>query len=195
VIENETRTDWTEIVYKVKKAMNEYPRTVDWNISSGRFPSAAAQGNVLEAINVTLNMLQFHYMDRDLKRMGNSLVIVSAGLFVTFRFPLYRVITHSNCLFRLGAGVFEVNRELAAITKQRMMDNGIGSDMLSLSLPPLHVSPFFCYKEFETNINVDHEDVSDWKSCVECPHWMHLSFVNYDQDSSSSRASKTGKLL
>ena len=114
-------------------------------------------------------------------------------LLFVFYPSLYRVITNSNCLFHLGAGVFEVNRELAAITKQRMMDNGIGSDMLSLSLPPLHVSPFFCYKEFEANINVDHEDASDWKSCVECPHWMHLSFVNYDQD--GSRASKTGTFL
>ena len=62
-------------------------------------------------------------MDRDLHRVGNSIVIVSSG-----------------------CGVFEVNKGLAGITKQRMMDNGIGSDMLSLALPPLHVAPFFLYK-------------------------------------------------
>jgi len=77
----------------------------------------------LEAINVALNVLQLHYMDRDLHRTGNSVVVVSAG-----------------------NGVFEVDKKVAGITKQRMMDNGIGSDMLSLGLPPLHVAPFFLYK-------------------------------------------------
>lgn len=153
MIENETRTNWNSIVYEIKRAFIQFPINTGWNLSNGRFPSAAAQGNVLEAINVTLNLLQLHYMDRDLTRMGNSLVLISAG-----------------------SGVFEVNRELAAITKQRMMDNGIGSDMLSLSLPPLHVSPFFLYKEFSGA----EDDDSDWKTFVECPHWMHLSFVNYD---------------
>jgi hypothetical protein len=35
-----------------------------------------------------------------------------------------------------GNGVFEIEKNLAGITKQRMMDNGIGSDVLSLG-------PFF----------------------------------------------------
>ena len=33
----------------------------------------------LEAINVTLNVLDKHYMDRDLTRTGNSIVMISAG--------------------------------------------------------------------------------------------------------------------
>lgn len=154
MVENQTRPNWDSLVYEIKRAFLQYPKDSGWDLSNGRFPSAAAQGNVLEAINVTLNLLQLHYMDRDLVRMGNSLVLISAG-----------------------SGVFEVNRELAAITKQRMMDNGIGSDMLSLSLPPLHVSPFFLYKEFSGE-----DGDSDWKTFVECPHWMHLSFVNYDHE-------------
>ena len=77
---------------------------------------------MLEAINVTLNVMQYHFMDRDLNRTGNSIVVVSP----------------SN-------GVFNVDKELAGITYQRMMDNGIGSDMLSLGLPPLHIAPFFLY--------------------------------------------------
>jgi hypothetical protein len=76
----------------------------------------------LEAINVTLNVMQFHYLDRDLHRTGNSIVVISPG-----------------------CGVFEVDKGLAGITYQRMMDHGIGSDMLSLGLPPLHIAPFFLY--------------------------------------------------
>lgn len=89
---------------------------VGWKLTSDyvRLPSIAAQGNILEAINTALNMLQLHYIDRDLHRVGNSIVVVSAG-----------------------SGVFEVHKTLAAITKQRMMDNGIGKycyDLLSAIL-------------------------------------------------------------
>jgi len=122
IIENETRTDWETLIYKVKKEFLQYPTEVGWN-ERDHVPSNATQGNVLEAINVTLNLLQLHYMDRDLYRTGNSIVIVSPG-----------------------QGVFEVNKGLAGITKQRMMDNGIGSDMLSLGVPPMHIAPFFLYK-------------------------------------------------
>jgi hypothetical protein len=126
VFENETRPDWETLVVRVKEAFVQYPRRVGWCISpekGNRIPSTAALGNILEAINVTLNVLQLHYMDRDLQRTGNSVVVISAG-----------------------NGVFEVDKKVAGITKQRMMDNGIGSDMLSLGLPPLHVAPFFLYK-------------------------------------------------
>jgi hypothetical protein len=69
---------------------------------------------------VTLNVLEKHYMDRDLTRTGNSIVMVSPS-----------------------AGVVEVDSTLSGITKQRMMDNGIGMDMLSLAQPPLHTVPLF----------------------------------------------------
>ncbi len=53
--------------------------------------------------------MQLHYIDRDLYRTGNSVVVVSAG-----------------------SGVFQVDKNLAAITKQRMMDNGIGKSLPNL---------------------------------------------------------------
>ena len=125
VIENETTADWESLVVRLKAEFLRYPLEVGWNLSTGdlgRRPSNASQGNVLEAINLTTNMLQFHYLDRDLHRTGNSIVVISPG-----------------------CGVFEVDKGLASITYQRMMDNGIGSDMLSLGLPPLHIAPFFLY--------------------------------------------------
>jgi len=163
IAENITKTaDWESIITKVKKAFVSYPSEVGWKISndetSSRVPSTAAQGNILEAINTALNLMQLHYIDRDLYRTGNSVVIVSAG-----------------------SGVFEVDKNLAGITKQRMMDNGIGSDMLSLGLPPLHVAPFFLYKEPVNSRQDERHDFDDWKTFFEIPHWMHLSFVAYDQ--------------
>lgn len=106
VIENENCVDWETLVTKMKKAFIRYPVEAGWKLTSdcSRLPSFAAQGNILEAINTALNMLQFHYIDRDLHRCGNSILVVSAG-----------------------SGVFEVDKGLAGITKQRMMDNGIGA--------------------------------------------------------------------
>ena len=136
----------------MKQAFMSYPSEVGWNLASGvgaRKPSNANQGNLLEAVNVTLNLLQYHFLDRDLHRTGNSIVVVSAG-----------------------NGVFEVDKKLAKITYQRMMDNGIGSDMLSLGLPPLHIAPFFLY------FNEFHEVES------EIPHWINLSFISYENNES-----------
>jgi hypothetical protein len=67
--------------------------------------------------------------------------------------------------------------------------------MLSLGLPPLHVAPFMRFKKIEAhrfdgqeirdpNIMAPHEDVDDfdgWKANYEIPHWIHLSYFNYDQ--------------
>lgn len=95
-----------------------YPTEVRWNVSShwNRLPATAAQGNMLEAINTTLNLLRLHYMDRDLERSGNSLVIVSAG-----------------------SGVFEIDKGLAVYTKQRMMDHGIGKAVNHINIKSIFV--------------------------------------------------------
>lgn len=43
------------------------------------FPLALLVILVPQALNVTLNVLQKHYVDRDLTRSGNSVVMISAG--------------------------------------------------------------------------------------------------------------------
>ena len=96
---------------KLKREFLTFPRQVGWTCDSDnsdrggrkdgsaggdggrtkrRFgestsPTGAAQGNFLEAINVTLNVLEKHYMDRDLSRTGNSIVMISpsSGVFRT----------------------------------------------------------------------------------------------------------------
>lgn len=45
----------------------------------------------------------------------------------------------------------QVDSKLSGITKQRMMDDGIGMDLLSLARPPLHIVPLFiCRDKFNT---------------------------------------------
>ncbi len=110
VLENELSAG-DNLILRIKQEFVNYPKEVKWGLAQGieKIPSTASQGNVLEAINITLNLLHLHYIDRDLHRTGNSIVVITPG-----------------------NGVFEIEKNLAGITKQRMMDNGIGSDVLSL---------------------------------------------------------------
>ena len=136
-MENDSRIDKTWVMQTLKREFLEFSSKVGWRIPSAEqtapstsqpqppafrvaVPSTATNGNVLEAINTTLNVLTKHYMDRDLNRTGNNIVMITAG-----------------------TGVFKVDSKLAQITKQRMMDNGIGLDLVSLSQPPLHAAPLF----------------------------------------------------
>lgn len=65
-------------------------------------PAKAARGNFLEAINVTLNVLEKHYMDRDLTRTGNSILMISPSTGVIE--VIYRV--ESRVLIFLGSPFF-----------------------------------------------------------------------------------------
>ena len=119
VIENNLEIDKIKIIQTLKQEFWEFPRLLKWQLGKAG-PSDAASGNTLEAINTTLNLLDKHHMDRDLVRTGNSIVMLSAS-----------------------TAFFKVNPWMVQITKQRMMDSGIGLDFVSLSQPPLHVVPLF----------------------------------------------------
>jgi len=44
-----------------------------------------------------------------------------------------------------GVGLFEVDRELAQIAKQRIIDSGVGSDLICLGQQPRHAVPLLKY--------------------------------------------------
>lgn len=61
-----------------------------------------------------------------------------------------------------GNGLFKVPRKLSKTTKDRVIDNAIGSDLVCLGEQPLHSVPLFKY---ESNDSYD------------VPHWINLRLV------------------
>ena len=167
VIENAAEIDKTSQLKALKKEFWAFPKSIGWNVPGNdssniiAVPSDAPSGNCLEALNTTLNLLDKHYMDRDLQRTGNSIVMISAG-----------------------TGVFKIKPSMALITKQRMMDSGIGLDFVSLSQPPLHAVPLF---------EVDSSDMEGFDEnsrsglhFYETPHWINVSYLDYEKDPSAT---------
>jgi Vacuolar membrane-associated protein Iml1 len=177
VLENSAELDKVTQLKVLKKEFWAFPKNVGWNIerdkpygtatgtysapcfSKGKgvqpiaVPSDALTGNVLEAINTTLNLLDKHYIDRDLQRTGNSIVMISPGV-----------------------GIFKVKPTIALITKQRMMDTGIGLDFISLSQPPLHFVPLFLF-------DCKEEGLGDF---YVVPQWINVCYVDCRKDSSAT---------
>ncbi|KAF6728095.1 DEP domain-containing protein 5 [Oryzias melastigma] len=123
VAQNERRDEWTSLLVTIKKLFIQYPVLVRLKEADG-FPlgynSTAAQGNYLEAINLSFNVFDKHYINRNFDRTGQMSVVITPGV-----------------------GVFEVDRLLMILTKQRMIDNGIGVDLVCMGEQPLHAVPLF----------------------------------------------------
>ncbi|RKO93162.1 hypothetical protein BDK51DRAFT_18831, partial [Blyttiomyces helicus] len=132
VVDWEIRPDWTQVLIPLKKEFFRFRRDVlqqndgeGSTILSGHI-SSSSEGNVLEAINLALNPFDKHYIDRDLLRTGLLIVVVTPG-----------------------PGLFEVDKKLCRLTTQRMIDNGIGLDLVCLSKPPLYTVPLFQFTSKE----------------------------------------------
>uniref|UniRef100_A0A4W4G6C5 DEP domain-containing protein n=1 Tax=Electrophorus electricus TaxID=8005 RepID=A0A4W4G6C5_ELEEL len=139
VAQNERREEWTSLLVTIKKLFIQYPVLVHLKGADG-FPcgqnSTAAQGNYLEAINLSFNVFDKHYINRNFDRTGQMSVVITPGV-----------------------GVFEVDRLLMILTKQRMIDNGIGVDLVCMGEQPLHAVPLF---KFSTG----HEILGGFVPCV-----------------------------
>ncbi|XP_028328449.1 GATOR complex protein DEPDC5 isoform X2 [Gouania willdenowi] len=161
VAQNERRDEWMSLLVTIKKLFIQYPVLVRLKEADG-FPvgqnSTAAQGNYLEAINLSFNVFEKHYMNRNFDRTGQMSVVITPGV-----------------------GVFEVDRLLMILTKQRMIDNGIGVDLVCMGEQPLHAVPLFKL----------HNRTTSGDSCVgddfNLPHWInHSFFTSRSQNSCSS---------
>ncbi|KAI1300655.1 vacuolar membrane-associated protein iml1 [Mortierella claussenii] len=128
VIDWEARTDWTTAIIPLKEEIMRYQRDIllrpagQYHILSGE-NSFAFEGNVLESINLALNSLDKHYVDRDLQRTGLSIVLITPG-----------------------SGMFDVDKKLLRLTTERMISGGIGLDMICLSKIPAHIVPLFRWR-------------------------------------------------
>ncbi|CAH1232901.1 DEPDC5 [Branchiostoma lanceolatum] len=148
VAQAERMEDWSPMLVSLKRHFIQYPNKTRYCKDEGcpvGHNSTAAQGNFLEAINMSLNVFEKHFIARNFDRTGQITVLITPG-----------------------AGVFEVDRELTNITKQRMIDNGIGSDLVCLAEQPLHAVPLFKFhnKSAENYLGDDYN----------IPHWINHSF-------------------
>ncbi|XP_057663602.1 GATOR complex protein Iml1 isoform X2 [Diorhabda carinulata] len=153
VVQNERYDDWGTVLVQLRRIFQTYLKTVleyhskpDVIIPPAK-NSTSSQGNFLEVLNVSLNAFEKHYLDRSFDRTGQLSVVVTPGV-----------------------GVFEVDRELTNITKQRIIDNGVNSDLVCVGEQPLHAVPLLKFHNKDTNLNVP-DDYS-------MPHWINLSFYS-----------------
>lgn len=149
--------DWNAKLTTLKSLFNQYQKEVidrhqdkyDTKIPKA-YNSSASQGNFLEVLNMSLNVFEKHYFDRSFDRTGQLSVVVSPGV-----------------------GVFEVDFEMTNLTKQRIIDNGIGSDLVCLGEQPLHTVPLLKFNskssQFDTLATCD---------VYNMPHWINLSFYS-----------------
>ena len=150
--------DWNVKLTTLKSLFNQYQKEVidrhqgkyDTKIPRA-YNSSAAQGNFLEVLNMSLNVFEKHYFDRSFDRTGQLSVVVSPGV-----------------------GVFEVDFEMTNLTKQRIIDNGIGSDLVCLGEQPLHTVPLLKFNSKSSPID-DNLATCD---VFNMPHWINLSFYS-----------------
>ncbi|KAL0965572.1 hypothetical protein UPYG_G00283080 [Umbra pygmaea] len=160
VAQTERRDEWTSLLVTIKKLFIQYPVLVRLKEADG-FPSGynstAAQGNYLEAINLSFNVFDKHYINRNFDRTGQMSVVITPGV-----------------------GVFEVDRMLMILTKQRMIDNGIGVDLVCMGEQPLHAVPLF--KLHNRTVPGDSLLGDDYN----LPHWINHSFYTSKSQNSCS---------
>jgi len=101
--------------------------------------SYAPEGNVLEAMGIACNSFDEHYIDRDLRRTGISIVFVTAG----------------TC-------VYHVDQMLLRLATERFITHGVGVDFVSLAKIPLHVVPLFRFLAADLEPNALSPQTSSW---------------------------------
>ncbi|CAI6354849.1 unnamed protein product [Macrosiphum euphorbiae] len=88
-------------------------------------------------------LFEKHYIERSLDRTGQLAIVISPGM-----------------------GEFYVDRQLTNITKQRVMDNGVGIDLICVGQEPLYAVPLFLFQNRDESLGDD----------CSIPHWINLSF-------------------
>ncbi|CAL8069644.1 unnamed protein product [Calicophoron daubneyi] len=100
--------------------------------------SSAADGNLLETLNMTVNLYSGYNIDCNLDRTGKTTFVISPS-----------------------CGCYQADRNLLNLTKQRILDLGIAIDLICLGEQPLHTVPLFIVPNAKTNEYV----VPNWINC------------------------------
>lgn len=94
--------------------------------------SFAHEGPILEALNLALNPMETHYVDRSLSLTGVALILVTPG-----------------------TGYYKVNKRLLRMTTRRLLDQGVGLNLVSLTKHPLHRTPIFSFQGLQPEVRPD----------------------------------------
>ena len=184
VVQNERYEDWIRTINTLKTIFNNYDKYVlhfhehngmplvqnnsaddipAWNPSAAMgirgkkseriekgipsgWNSTAAEGNVLEVLNMALNVFEKYFIDRCFERTGKLSIVITPG-----------------------AGIFDVDRELMNMTKQRTIDCGSSCDLVCMAEQPPHAVPLF-------RINKDPNRYQNMADDYNVPHWLNLSY-------------------
>nr|XP_026695007.1 GATOR complex protein DEPDC5-like isoform X2 [Ciona intestinalis] len=158
VVQTERLEDCTSLITTLKRLFNKYEKLTELDGCPKGINSTSSEGNFLEAINLSLNVFEQHHINRNFDRTGQIVVCITPGV-----------------------GVFDVDRKLTVLTKERMIDNGIGSDLICLGQQPLHAVPLFKFHydqqqkksfSFPKRENFPTSNSSDFN----IPHWINHSF-------------------
>ena len=85
IVDSEIRSDWSSLLKLLRCEFMDFLREIlqhqrgDGSTALAGENCHASEGNILEAINSAMNSLDRHYIDRDLMRTGQSIIIVTAG--------------------------------------------------------------------------------------------------------------------
>uniref|UniRef100_A0A5K4F832 DEP domain-containing protein n=1 Tax=Schistosoma mansoni TaxID=6183 RepID=A0A5K4F832_SCHMA len=109
----------------------------------------AMDANLLEVLNMAINLYSGYNIDRNFDRTGKLLFVITPG-----------------------SGVYHVNENLLLLTKKRVLDLGVGVDLICLAEQPLHAVPLFKILS-ESFINPE-EYVA--------PHWINCSYFKSAQE-------------
>ncbi|RDB22222.1 Vacuolar membrane-associated protein IML1 [Hypsizygus marmoreus] len=137
--------------------------------------SYAHDGPILEAFNLALNPTETHYIDRSLSLTGATMILITPG-----------------------TGFFRVSKDLLRLTTTRLLDQGFGIDLVSLTKPPLHQSPIFSFRSAEPKQETDgkisaqvvdplwgaveEDPVGEKKTFWWEPFWVSINFWDKQMD-------------
>ncbi|KAL5532853.1 IML1 [Sanghuangporus sanghuang] len=100
--------------------------------------SFAHEGPILEALNLALNPMETHYVDRSLSVTGAAIILITPG-----------------------TGYYQVSKRLLRLTTLRLLDQGVGVDVVSLTKHPLHQSPIFSFKGYEPDTRTERGQIDE----------------------------------
>eukprot|EP00940_MAST-03C_sp_MAST-3C-sp2_P000194 g194.t1 len=130
-----------KLLPRIRIAFHKFYRRLkrSWS-GSNVYLSCASDGNLIEAVHMTLNRFDTSFREPDLELAGQSIVIMTAS-----------------------CGTFWTDTDLNSVAELRMKRSGIGCDLVCMAEPPLHAVPLFILRDRgSASSQTRHYDIPHW---------------------------------